>query len=258
MSLTIAMSARDQAGTVRELGKHPLTVKALQLLLSNNVPMHLQEIALRLGVHKVSAHRAMGRLTALKLVQVHGGPDARCRYFEIPESKRQPVKQLIGAIKRANIPIGRAIVSITSAIVQEVARQLGARDFDVTAPGSSAQYDLAIRAGETTVGLEVKAVTGTFSQARFNELVGHIMTSALSRVRQPTYLLIAIVGASDNLIVEMSHRLEAGLEKGSGLNVRFLWAQVQPLELDSVTIAKTITEPMAEILNEWQIKRRSA
>jgi len=106
----MAQSGKDEE-MIRELRKHPLALKALHLLLIKTTPTHLQEIAQGLGVHKVSAHRAMSELTELELLKVREGSDARYRYFTIPDSKREEVKQLISATKQAShIPIGRGLV----------------------------------------------------------------------------------------------------------------------------------------------------
>lgn len=241
--------------TVHELRKHPLAVKALEVLSSQNAPLHLQGIAARLNVHKVSAHRAMSRLIDLKLVQVRGGSDARYRYFAIPESKEQLVRQLVGATKRAtHIPIGRAVVSVMLAVEDEVRQGLKEKGLQVGLASKICPYDILIQAGKATVGIDVKMVTDSFSQTRFNEIVGSIMTSIFRLNEQPTFLVVVLIGVGKKELVEMGRRVETHLREGFGLNVKFLWVSVQPLDLDSKAINKAIVEPIMRILNEWQLK----
>ncbi|MGA2238076.1 MAG: helix-turn-helix domain-containing protein [Candidatus Bathyarchaeia archaeon] len=250
------MALSGDAKTVRQLRKHPLAMRALDLLLSKNAPLHLQEIAQNLGVHKVSAHRTMSGLTDLKLVKVQGGTDARYRYFTIPESKKHDVKQLISATKQAShIPIGRALLSVGSAVQDQVTQELSANGLTVKLASPTAPYDILIQTGKATVGLDIKIITGSLSERRFNEIVGRIMTSTARLKQRQTFLVIALIGVDDDDLAETGRRLETQLHDGFGLDVKFLWVPVQPLDLDSPTISKTVVEPIIKILDDWRLRR---
>jgi hypothetical protein len=249
------MNHTSEAEIVRQLRKHPLTVRALDLLLSQNAPLHLQEIAQNLGVHKVSAHRTMSGLTSLKLVKVQEGSDARYRYFTIPESKKHDVKQLISATKQAShIPIGRALLSVGSAVQDQVTQGLSANGFTVKSASATAPYDVLIQTDKATVGLDIKIVTGNLSDRRFNEIVGRIITSVVQLSRRQTFLVVVLIGLDDDELVETGRRLETQLHDGFGLDVKFLWVPVQPLDLDSITVRKTVVEPIIKILDQWRLR----
>jgi hypothetical protein len=234
---------------IRQLRKHPLTVRALELLLSKDAPLHLQEIAQALGVHKVSAHRTMSGLNDLKLVKVQGGSDGRYRYFLIPESKRRDVKQLISATKQASqIPIGRALLSLGSAIQDQVTRALIANGYAAKSASPAAPYDVLIQVNEKTVGLDIKIVTGNLSDRKFDEIVGHLLTFSIRTKQHPLLLVVVLIGAYDNKQVETSRRLETQLHNGFGLDVKFIWTPLQPLELDSTSLQKSVIEPISKIL----------
>jgi DNA-binding MarR family transcriptional regulator len=236
---------------IRQLRKHPLTVRALELLLSKEAPLHLQEIAQALGVHKVSAHRTMSGLNDLKLVKVQEGSDGRYRYFVIPESKKRDVAQLISATKQASqIPIGRALLSLGSAIQDQVTRALTANGYTAKSASPASPYDVLIQVDDKTVGLDIKLVTGSLSERKFDEIVGHLLTSSIRTRQRPTLLVVVLIGTHDNKQVETSRRLETQLHNGFGLDVKFLWTPLQPLELDSTNLQKSIIEPISKILGQ--------
>jgi len=237
---------------VRQLRKHPLTVRALDLLLTKKAPMHLQEIAKDLSVHKVSAHRTMSGLMGLKLVNVQEGSDGRYRYFAIPDSKKRDVRQLISATRQAShIPIGRALLSVGSAVQDQVIQALRADGFKVKLANPTAPYDVLIQTGKTTVGLDIKFITGNLSERRFNEIVGRIVISTIRLGQRSKFLVVVLIGVDNNELADTSRRLETRLHDGFGLDVKFLWAPVQPLDLDSTTVLRSLVEPIIKTLGEW-------
>jgi len=250
----MASSNRD-ADTIRQLRKHPLTLRALEVLLTKNAPMHLQEIAQNLGVHKVSAHRTMSGLTELKLVKVQGGSDARYRYFTIPDPKKHEIKQLISATKQAShIPIGRGLLSLGMAVQDEVTQGLSANGLRVELAKPTAPCDIVIQTDNATVGLDIKIITASLSDKRFNEIVGHIMTSRV-RSKQPlTFVIVVLIGVYPDELVETSRRIATQLRDGFGLNLMFLWVRGQPLDIDSTTVRARIVEPIVKILDQWRLR----
>ena len=248
-------SSGQRAEIIRQLRKHPLMLRALVLLLPKRVPIHLQEIAENLGVHKVSAHRAMSGLTGLKLAKVEDGSDARYRYFTITDSKREEVKELISAAKRANhIPIGRGLLSLGSVVEDQVMQGLSANGLRAELANPESLCDILIRTGQAKVGLDIKIITASLSERRFNEIVGHIMTSRVWSKQLPTFLIIVLIGAYSDELVETSRRVATQLHDSIGLDLRFLWVRGQPLDLDPTTVRAKIVEPIIKILDQWRLR----
>jgi len=240
---------------IRQLRKHPLTLRALDVLLLKNAPMHLQEIAQNLGVHKVSAHRTMSGLTELRLVKVQGGSDARYRYFIIPDPKKHEVKQLISATKQAShIPIGRGLLSLGMAVQDEVTQGLSANGLSIELAKPTVPCDIIIQTDKATVGLDIKIITADLSGRRFNEVVGRIMTSRIRSKQQLTFLVIVLIGEFHDELVETSRRLETQLHDGFRLDVKFLWVREQALDIDSKLVRTAIVEPILKTLDQWRLR----
>ena len=216
--------------------------------------MHLQEIAQSLGVHKVSAHRAMNGLSELKLVKVQEGSDARYRYFTIPASRKDEVNQIISATKASHIPIGRGVLSLGLTVQDQVMQGLRANGLRVELTTSAAPSDIMIHTDKGTVGLEIKIITTNLSDTKFNEVVGRIMTSRIRFKQRLSFLAVVLIGAYPDELVEMSRRLETQLHDGLHLDVKFLWIRAQPLDLDSKLVRTTIVEPILKILDQWRLR----
>jgi hypothetical protein len=97
-------------------------------------------------------------------------------------------------------------------------------------------------------------LTGNLSDRRFNEIVGRIITSVVQLSRRQTFLVVVLIGLDDDELVETGRRLETQLHDGFGLDVKFLWVPVQPLDLDSITVRKTVVEPIIKILDQWRLR----
>lgn len=244
----------ESEDSVRTLRKHPLAIRTLDLLTSQNEALNLQTIASNLGVHKVSAHRVMRLLTGMRIVCVRKGKDGRYRYFIIPNSRTPQVKRLIQAVKGARqVPMGRGLAHATILMESSVRRSLEARGLEVRLTPRG-PYDMLIRTGELTVGLELKAFERLSVRRRFNEFVGHVMTSQIPSIQAT---VIVLIGPEDKRLVEEAHDLEARL-KGAGIKLKFLWIAEDPLEVDSLLIEKKIVEPLVQLLQEWDSNPKSS
>jgi DNA-binding MarR family transcriptional regulator len=236
--------------TVRWLRKHPLSMKALNLLVSESVPMRLQQVAERLRVHNVSAHRTLKSLVNLKLIDAQQVPNARYRYFVIPDSKKGAIKRLISAAKEAKIPIGRGALSMYSSVEESLIKSLQIRDLVVR----SAKFpEFIIRAAKSRVGLDLSNLSGRYSVNRFHETVGRIAVSSVSQSLD-FLVIIFIVEAENRKLEEVARRLEPSFYRGFGIKLKFLWVHAQPFDLDEPTISKTIEEPILKTLDEWNVR----
>lgn len=233
---------------VRILRKHPLAIRALELLTQTGV-LNLQTIANNLGVHKVSAHRVMRLLTDMKLVSVREGNDRRCRHFTIPNSKAPQVKRLIQTVKDAmEIPVGRALAHTTTLMGGLVQRGLESRGARVTITSQRPRH-MFVCIGELVVGLRLEVFERPPFRKRFDEVVGNVITSDISTARATAHVLI-LIGPEDKELVEKAHDLEVWL-KDVGIKLKFLWVTEDPLQIDSLTIEEKIVEPLVQLMGEW-------
>jgi len=239
-------AVQDIRNAADKLRRHPLAVRALSILVSESQPQPLQVLARQLGVHIVSAHRAMKLLTTMKLIAVSLGENGRYRYFKIQESKRDLVKQLIEVVK-TELRAGRPITSVVQAIestIGEALREAGLK-IRMTPQGP---YDYVLQDGKLTVGIEIKALSGVMSPKRqLHQLVGSICFAAM---QFPNVITVLFAG-DDKKLMEDSRAVETLLKKAD-IRMKILWVEKTPTEVTPSVINEDVVKPIITLLQVWK------
>jgi len=228
---------------VRTLRRHPLAVRALDLVASQEAPIRLQAIASGLGVHKVSAHRVMRWLRTLKLVETHGKNGGR--YFTIQRSKRPSVRRLVHAVKAVPL-VGRGGLSIVGTIEGKIQSGLETRGPKFVASPRE-PYDLVNETEKLKIGIELITYSPFFVK-KFYEIVGRVCVHAA----EFPFVVVVILGGRDNRLMKESETIEAFLRK-AGAVVRFMWIAQSPLEITPEVVEKQIVEPLSRLLRDWNV-----
>jgi hypothetical protein len=135
-----------------------------------------------------------------------------------------------------------------------VTQGLSANGLKIKLAQPTAPCDIMIQTDKATVGMDIKIITASLSDKRFNEIVGRIMTSRVRSKEPLTFLIVVLMGAYPNELVETSRRIATQLRDGFSLNLMFLWVRGQPLDIDSTTVRARIVEPIVKILDQWQLR----
>jgi hypothetical protein len=231
------MESEDLVGKLR---RHPLAVRALDLVASEEAPIRLQGIASGLGVHKVSAHRVMRWLRTQKLVEIHEKNGAR--YFTIQRSKKPSVQRLVQAVKAVPL-VGRGGLSVVGTIEGQVQSGLEARGLEFVASPKE-PYDLVNKTRKLKIGIELMTYSPFFAK-KFYEIVGHVCVHA----GEIPFVVVIILGGRDNRLMKESETIEAFLRK-AGTVVRFMWIAESPLEITPGVVEKQIVEPLSRLLRD--------
>jgi len=227
------------------LRSHPLAVRALDLLSSEQQPLRLHVVANRLGVHKVSAHRVISWLRALKLVEVRRSEQDDYPRFAVPEAKRASVQRLVQTVK-ATASLGRGGLSLVSAIVGQVQATLRAKDIE-TFISPKEPYDLTCRIGNSKAGVEFKTYSPYFVRQGFYETVGRVCAYS----SEFPFVAVVVLGGQKRTLVREANSIEGNLRK-AGITIEFVWVARNPLEINTQTVERDIAEPLAQVLHNWK------
>lgn len=227
------------------LRKHPLAVRMLDLLSSEEEPLRLQAVANKLGVHKVSAHRVMNWLKTLKLAEVRESEHDDYPRFAVPEAKRTSIQRLVQTVK-ATAPLGRGGLSLVSAIIDQVQATLRAKDIEAYVSPRE-PYDLVCRIENSKAGVEFKTQSPYFARQGFYETVGRVCAYA----SEFPLVAIVVLGGQKRKLAKELNSIEGHLRK-AGIAIEFIWVAENPLEINTETVEKGIAEPLAEVLRNWK------
>jgi len=228
---------------VRTLRRHPLAVRALDLVASQEAPIRLQGIASALDVHKVSAHRVMRWLRTQRLVEIHKENGAR--YFTIQRSKRPWVQQLVQAVKAVPL-VGRGGLSVVGTIEGQMQSGLEKRGLEFVASPKE-PYDLVKKTQKLKTGIELMTYSPFFLK-KFYEIVGRVCVHA----GEFPFVVVVILGGRDDRLMKESETIETILRK-AGVVIRFMWVAQSPLEISPDIVEKKIVEPLSKLLRSWNV-----
>jgi len=198
-----------------------------------------------LGVHKVSAHRVMSWLKTLKLVEVQGSEHDDYPRFAVPEAKRTSIQRLVQTVK-ATAPLGRAGLSLVSAMIDQVQATLRAKDIE-TFISPKEPYDLVCRIENSKAGVEFKTYSPYFARQGFYETVGRVCAYA----SEFPLVAVVVLGGQKRRLAKEANSIEGHLRK-AGIAIEFIWVAQNPLEINTETVEKDIAEPLAQVLRNWK------
>lgn len=227
------------------LRKHPLALRILDLLSSEQEPLRLQAVANQLGVHKVSAHRVIAWLKSLKLVEVRESERDDFPRFAVPVTRRASVQRLVQAVK-ATAPLGRGGLSIVSAIVDQVQAALRAKGIEASMPPKGS-YDLVCRIENSKAGVEFKTYSAYFVRQSFYESVGRVCAYA----SEFPLAVLVILGGQNRKLAKESNAMQEQLRK-AGIAMEFIWVAQNPLEINAGIVEKDIVAPLVQALRNWK------